>query len=273
MGPMRLAGINIHPVKSTAIRPVEEAYVGRAGIVGDREWMVVDGSGKLVTAREVRELFKVVADTPSTGGPAGVDLLLNAPEMDPLEVAVPEREAPAVGVRFFAKSLTAQAVGEPADAWLRKALGRDDLRLMWCADPTKRAMNPDKYRPGEFAAFHDSSPVSLLTDASADQIDAWAEGDVPAQRFRANLLIEGAPEAFAEDGWREVAIGGARFRVAAPIDRCVMTTIDADTLESGKDPLRALAQHRRWDGKVWAAVHLAVAHPGEIAVGDEVIVS
>ncbi|MFI5624507.1 MOSC domain-containing protein [Nocardioides sp. NPDC051685] len=270
---MRLAGINLHPVKSTAIRPVEEAYVGRAGIVGDREWMVVDGSGTLVTARELRELFTIVADTPSTGGPAGVDLLLNGPEMDPLEVTVPGPEAPAVGVRLFQKPLTAKAVGEPADAWLRKALGRDDLRLVWCADPTKRAMNPAKYRPGEFAAFHDSSPVSLISDASAEQIDAWAEGDVPAGRFRANLLVEGAPEAFAEDGWSEVAIGGARFRVAAPIDRCVMTTIDADTLESGKDPLRALAKHRRWDGKVWAAVHLAVAHPGEIAVGDEVIVS
>jgi uncharacterized protein len=177
---MRLAAINVHPVKSTAIRPVEEAYVGRAGIVGDREWVVVDDSGKLVTARELRALLTVVADTPATGGPAGVDLLLSAPGMDPLEVAVPDREAPVVGVRFFDKQLTAQTVGEGADAWLRKALDRDDLRLMWCADPTKRAMNPAKYRPGEYAAFHDSSPVSLLSEASADQIDEWADGDVPA---------------------------------------------------------------------------------------------
>lgn len=269
---MRLAAINLHPVKSTAIRPVETAYVGRTGIVGDREWMVVDDSGDVVTAREVRELFRVVADTPATGGPAGVDLLLSGPGMDPLEVAVPERAA-SVGVRLFNKPLAAQPAGEAADAWLSTMLGREGLRLMWCADPTKRPMSPAKYRPGEFAAFHDSSPVSLLSDASAAQIDAWAEGDVPAQRFRANLLVEGVSEAFTEDGWGEVAIGGARFRVAAPIDRCVMTTIDPDTLASGKDPLRTLAVHRKWDGKVWAAVHLAVAHPGEVAVGDEVIAS
>lgn len=270
---MRLAAINIHPVKSTAIRPVEEAYVGRAGIVGDREWMVVDGSGKLVTARELRELFRVVADTPATGGPAGVDLLLNRSGMDPLEVAVPGQEAPMAGVRLFGKPLTARVAGATADAWLRKALGREDLRLMWCADPTKRPMNPAKYLPGEYASFHDSSPVSLISDASADQIDEWADDEVSVRRFRANLLIEGVSEAFAEDGWREVAIGGARFRVAASIDRCVMTTIDPETLEKGKDPLRTLAVHRRWGGKVWAAVHLAVVHPGEIAVDDEVIVS
>ena len=273
MDRMRLAGINLHPVKSTAIRPVQEAYVGRAGLVGDREWMVVDGDSTVVTARGLRELFTIVADTPSTGGPAGVDLLLNGPGMDPLEVAVPEQEAPYIEASFSGKPLTGQTVGEAADAWLRQALGRDDLRLVWCADPTKRAMNQTKYRPGELAAFHDSSPVSLLSDASAAQIDTWAEGDVAPCRFRANLYVEGVAEAFAEDGWAEVAIGGARFRVAAPIDRCVMTTIDPDTLESGKDPLRTLAQHRRWDRKVWAAVHLAVLHPGAIAVGDEVIVS
>lgn len=270
---MRLAAISVHPVKSTAIRPVEEAYVGRAGIVGDREWMVVDGSGKLVTARELRELFTVVADTPATGGPDGVDLLLTSDGMDPLEVAVPGEAAPMVGVRLFDKPLTARAVGDTADAWLRKALGRDDLRLMWCVDPTKRPMSPAKYRPGEYASFHDSSPVSLISDASAGQIDEWADDDVPVGRFRANLLIAGVAEAFAEDRWKEVAIGGARFRVAAPIDRCVMTTIDPETLTNGKDPLRTLAVHRKWDGKVWAAMHLAVLHPGEIAVGDEVIVS
>ncbi|MFE6649474.1 MOSC domain-containing protein [Nocardioides sp. NPDC057772] len=270
---MRLAAISVHPVKSTAIRPVEEAYVGRAGIVGDREWMVVDGSGKLVTARELRELFTIVADTPATGGPDGVDLLLTSEGMDPLEVAVPGEAAPTVGVRLFDKPLTARAVGDAADAWLRKALGRDDLRLMWCADPTKRPMNPAKYRPGEYASFHDSSPVSLISDASAGQIDEWADDDVPVGRFRANLLIGGVAAAFAEDGWKELAIGGARFRVAAPIDRCVMTTIDPETLTNGKDPLRTLAVHRKWDGKVWAAMHLAVVHPGEIAVGDEVVVS
>ncbi|TQL70820.1 hypothetical protein FB381_4764 [Nocardioides albertanoniae] len=273
MGRMHLAGINVHPVKSTAIRPVEAAYVGRTGIVGDREWMVVDGRDKLVTARELRSLFEIVAETPATGGPTGVDLTLSGPGADPLEVTAPDEDAPTVGVRFFRKQLTARAVGETADSWLRKVLGRDDLRLMWCAEPTRRAMNPDKFRPGEHAAFHDSSPVSLISDASVGQVDAWADDDVPAGRFRANLLVEGVPEPFAEDGWQEVAIGGARFRVAERIDRCVMTTIDAETLESGKDPLRTLARHRRWDGKVWAAVHLAVVHPGEIAVGDEVIAS
>ncbi|MBO0842194.1 MAG: MOSC domain-containing protein [Nocardioides sp.] len=269
---MRLTGINIHPVKSTAIRPVEQAYVGRTGLVGDREWMVVDTEGELVTARELPELFRVVADVPATGG--SVDLLLRGPGLDPLEVAVPGDDAEALDVRLFATPLTARAAGDAADAWLRKSLGRDDLRLVWCTDPTRRALTEPGLGPDDHAAFQDDSPVSLLSHASVAQVSAWTEEPMVAERFRANLLVDRVAEAFAEEGWSEVAIGGARFRVACPISRCSMTTIDPETLTTGKDPLRALARHRKsGPGPVHTAVHLAVAHPGEIAVGDEVVVS
>lgn len=83
------------------------------------------------------------------------------------------------------------------------------------------------------------------------------------------MLIEGA-EAFAEDGWSNVRIADVPFRVAAPIDRCVMTTIDPVTYAKGKDPIRTLAGFRKWDGKTWMAVHLIPDGEGAIAVGDEI---
>src|SRR5918999_1966538 len=85
---IRLRGINLHPVKSTAIRPVERADVGGSGLVGDREWMVIDADGDLVTARERPVMFRVVADTPATGCPADVPLRLSAPLLGlaPLDV-------------------------------------------------------------------------------------------------------------------------------------------------------------------------------------------
>ena len=268
---MRLAGINLHPVKSTAIRPVPEAYVGRAGLVGDREWMVVDGAGKLVSAREVRELFGIVADTPATGGRA--DLRLSAPGHEAIEVALPTE-----GVRdiemFTRVKMRGRPAGPEADAWLRRVLDRDDLSLVWCHDPFRRVLDTkDGFTASDHATFQDESPISLITDASVAAIDSWSEDTITARRFRPSLVVEGAEEAFAEDGWSEVGIGPVRLRMISPISRCVMTTIDPETLEKGKDPLRTLAAHRRWGGKVWAAVHLAVVHPGEIAVGDEVIVS
>jgi hypothetical protein len=47
-----------------------------------------------------------------------------------------------------------------------------------------------------------------------------------------------------------------------------MTTIDPDTLVSGREPIRTLARHRKWDGKVWFGVNLVPDGVGTIAVGD-----
>jgi uncharacterized protein YcbX len=63
-------------------------------------------------------------------------------------------------------------------------------------------------------------------------------------RFRPNLVVTGC-EAFAEDAWLRLQIGGIVFRAAGPCVRCIMTTTDQETAERGKEPLRTLATYRR----------------------------
>ena len=48
-----------------------------------------------------------------------------------------------------------------------------------------------------------------------------------------------------EDGWKEIAIGDARFALVKPCARCAITTTDQRTGERGKEPLRTLATYRR----------------------------
>jgi len=53
----------------------------------------------------------------------------------------------------------------------------------------------------------------------------------------------------------------------------VMTTIDPVTLVRGKEPIRTLAKHRRWDGKTWFGVLLVPVLDGGrgvVRVGDPV---
>ncbi|MBO1756381.1 MOSC domain-containing protein [Allobranchiibius sp. CTAmp26] len=275
---MQISGLRVHPVKSTAIRAVQTAYVSRAGLRGDREWMVVDGSGELVSARELPLLFSVVTDNRATG--VDVDLRLSAPGVDSLDVTRPQTTP--VAVRMFSDPpMQARPVGDRADAWLRRALGHDDLHLVWCDDPTRRPLDPDHSRVGDHTAFADGFPINLVTDASVRQLDAWvrqtaderAETPVPisAARFRANIEITGAPEPFEEDHWSRIRIGEVDFRVPLPSARCVMTTID-DDLRKGKEPIRTLARHRRWDGKTWFAANLIPDGEGTLSVGDELTV-
>lgn len=276
---MLLLDINVHPVKSTAIRPVEEAYVGLAGLRGDREWMVVDGDGRLVSARELPALFTVIADTPATDAGLRAALRLRTSHREDLLL---ERPAGAPRpVRLHRQDLEGVPVGPEADAWLRAATDHPDLSLVWCDEPTRRRLDPAWAAPTDHTAFADSAPLTLASTASLAQVNEWmadaalrrgdqAPDPLPVSRFRANLVIDGTLEPFAEDSWTHVRIGDVPFRVGARVDRCVMTTIDPDDQGKSKEPIRTLAQHRRWDGKTWFAVKLLPDREGTIRVGDPV---
>ncbi|WP_207210514.1 MOSC domain-containing protein [Nocardioides zhouii] len=275
---MRLVGLNVHPLKSGAIRPVSSVDVLSGGLDGDRRWMVVDGDGSLVSAREVHALFHVVSDTPVTDATVTGALRLRAPGLPDLHLDEPVGEPEAV--RLFSLDLRAVPAGPDADGWLRSALGRDDVRLVWCDDPTRRTLQPGYAEPGDHAAFPDSFPVTVASLASLRQLNDWVveraldlgeepRDPLPIERFRANLVVDG-DEPFAEDRWRVLTVGGVRFRVTKPVDRCVMTTIHPQTLETAKEPIRTLARHRLVDGKTMFAAHLVPLDEGRIAVGDDV---
>lgn len=279
MSNIRVVGLNVHPLKSGAIRPVEAATVERAGFAGDRRWMVVDVDSKLVSAREVPRLFSITSDTPETCADVATGLRLSAPGMPNL--LLPATGSDLVPVRMHRHDLTGALVSPEADDWVSSAAGRPGLRLVRCVDPTLRALNPDFSREGDHTAYADGYPVTLASRRSLAQLNDWiAEGAIergegvpeplPIKRFRPNVVLDGALEPFIEDTWSTVRIGDVTFRVAKPVDRCVMTTIDLADLEKGKEPIRTLARHRRWDGKTWFAMQLIPDGTGVVRVGDEV---
>ena len=275
---MRLSQLHIHPLKSGAILPVERARVEPWGLAGDRRWMVVDADGTLLSAREERALFTVRASTTE----AGDTLTLEAPGAPRLAVGRPE--AAHVPVRLHRHELLARPAGAEADDWLVRVLGRPGVRLVWCDDPTRRSPNPAYGRPGDSVALADGYPVTLTTTSSLRRLNEWitegaldrgepAPDPLPVQRFRPNLVIDGVDRAFAEDDWKRVRIGEVELRVVKHIDRCVMTTIDPDDPQRrGKEPIRALSRHRRWDGLTWFGRQLIPDTLGTLGVGDELTV-
>ncbi|WP_404381104.1 MOSC domain-containing protein [Knoellia locipacati] len=280
---VQVVALNVHPVKSCAIRPVESATVEAAGFAGDRRWMVVDADHRLVSAREAHGLFSVVPDTAETSSEVG-GLRLRAPGMADLHLdsdADGGTGRNVVPVRLHRHDLTGALVSPDADAWVSEAVGRPGLRLVRCVDPSARALNPEFSREGDHTAYADGYPVTLASTRSLARLNYWiAEGAVergepvpeplPMERFRPNVVVDGDLEPFAEDTWGTVRLGDVTFRVAKPVDRCVMTTIDLDSLATGKEPIRTLARHRRWDGATWFAVQLIPDGTGEVRVGDEV---
>ncbi|WP_151526713.1 MOSC domain-containing protein [Serinicoccus kebangsaanensis] len=268
---MRVQQLWRYPVKSFAGEAVETSTVEPWGLEGDRRWGVVGPDGFPVTARECHELLGLTAsqvdeETIRLTARDGASILVETP----------------LGVPVVPVGHSRQGFAPPADQdvseWISEQVGRE-LRLVWQEDPTvRRISGAHGGEEGESLSLADTGPVLLTSEASLTRLGDWIlEGGaepVPMGRFRPNVVVDGE-EPFAEDGWAFVTIGGVRYRRTELCDRCVMTQIDGETLQTGMEPIRTLAQHRRWDGTTWFGIRLVPVGldggSGQVAVGDEVV--
>lgn len=287
---MRVTGLHLYPVKSLGGAPVESAVVEPWGLAGDRRWALVDDAGEPVTARECHALLRLTATVVDdetirvTDRADGASILVDTPlGLGPVPVA------------FSRLAFAAPADADVSD-WVTARVGRP-VRLVWLEDPTARPISGARGgMQGESLSLADAGPLLLASEASLAQLDAWVAADAdqpdvpdldpadlsdasvvepPAgldmRRFRPNLVIDG-DEPFAEDTWPTVQVGDVRFRTTMVCDRCVMTTLDPDTLAGGKEPIRTLARHRRWDRSTWFGTRLVRVGGGtQIHVGDTVV--
>jgi uncharacterized protein YcbX len=105
---------------------------------------------------------------------------------------------------------------------------------------------------------------------TASETDEEPAAPIVMARFRPSVVVACPDDAFAEDDWKHVRIGAVEFRFAEHCDRCVLTTIDPQTRRTGKEPLRTLARHRRWNDKTWFGIRMIPSTTGVIRVGDSV---
>ncbi|MEU1406008.1 MOSC N-terminal beta barrel domain-containing protein [Streptomyces sp. NPDC005728] len=270
MGNAELQSIHVHPVKAFRGVAPREAVVEPWGLAGDRRWALIDDGGKVVTQREQPRLALAAAEPMAGGG-----LLLSAPGQEALTIPVPEPAA-TVATHVFGTKVNAVAACDAAHDWCSAYLGAE-VRLVHMDDPaTRRPVDPEYALPGETVSFADGYPLLVTTVASLDALnsliaqgDHAAEGPLPMNRFRPNVVVAGT-EAWAEDHWTRISIGEVDFRVAKACGRCVVTTTDQDTAARGREPLRTLARHRRAGTKLLFGQNLVPLSPGTVRVGDPV---
>ncbi len=264
---MRVASVSIYPVKSTAPTDLASAEVQLAGLRNDRRWMVVDAVGRKVTAFRHDALLGVTATAREDGS-----LRVGAAGHPDLEIDVPIDGRP-VPTRVT-RLATARDAGEAAAGWFSDIVGKP-VRLVWQDDPAKRTVTEKHGGAGEPLSLADTAPLLLTTTASLSQLNEWIATEhepdaMEMRRFRPNVVVEGDIAPFAEDGWKRVRIGDVVYRFAEHCDRCVVTTIDPVTLKHGREPIRSLARHRKWDGKTWFGIRIIPLDTGRVSVGDEV---
>lgn len=259
--PIRLTGLNVYPVKSCGGFAVDTWDVGPFGLWMDRRWMIVNAKGHFLTQRTRPRLALVRAAL------LGQTLSLGAPGMESIAVAPGGGETGAVAV--WDDLCVAEHCEPHADEWVSELLG-EPARLMFMPETTRREIRRRASESIGRIGFQDAYPFMLLGSASLDDLNSRLDIPVPMNRFRPSLVVTGTA-AYAEDLWTSCRMGEIAMVVTKPCERCRIPTINQETGESAKEPLRTLTQYRRTGEAVNFGMNLAHQNAGVLRIGDAVL--
>lgn len=259
---MILGALNVYPIKSCGGIPAETWTVDERGLQHDRRWMLVDAHGRFMTQRRWPRMALV---TPRFSGQS---LILEAPEMPPLELPLRPEGTWKTNVSVWGDEVAALDAGSEPARWFEHFLGTL-CRLVYQPDDSVRLAGQNYAGPRDRVGFADGFSFLMISSSSLDHLNARLADPVPMDRFRPNIVVGGC-EPHAEDGWSRVRVGSIGFRVVKPCARCSIPMVDQGTAVRSKEPIRTLASYRNFGGAVLFGQNLAHDGTGTLSVGDGV---
>ncbi len=260
---LKVSGLWRYPVKSLRGTACERLAIGPRGPRSDREWMLVDSSGRFLTQRQQPRMALIDAAL------AVDELLLRAPGMAALSLPLQGSAGGTVAVTVWSDVCEGELVDGAADRWLSDFLGVE-CRLVRLPDAAVRQVDRQYAREGDQVGFADGFPLLLISQESLDGLNARLRTPVDMRRFRPNLVISGASP-HAEDEWRRLRIGMLEFEVVKSCSRCPIPGIDPDSAARTPEVLQVLADYRRGDdNKVYFGQNLLHRGEGELHIGQAV---
>ncbi len=253
-----VVGLWRYPVKSMMGEELNAAEVTERGLVGDRQFAVVDAStGKVAGAKNPRkwgnffDFRAAYVEPPESGSklpavrltlPDGTVVTSEQPDLAQVLSRALGREVAFAEAQHDGESSAAQAEEYWPDI---EGLDYRDTVTEWELPP---------------GTFFDLAVVHLLTTATIERLRAlYPEGRFEVRRFRPNIVVATGPDqqGFVENDWigHTVAIGDeVRLRITGPCPRCVMITLPQGDLPKDAGILRAAAQNNQANVGVYAEV-------------------
>ena len=246
---IRIAQLWRYPVKSLAGERLPALTLVADGVVGDREWGILDhGDGRILTARREPRLLFAAARLRANGTPQ-----ITLP--DGTEIAGP---GPATDTALSAW------LGKPVS--LVAAAESQDGRAEYFADATDDTSQALEWTMPA-GRFVDSGPVLLLTTAGLRSGSAaYPGGAWDVRLYRPNVLIELTGEGWLEDTWlgRVLRAGTAQLAPQKTCVLCSMVTRAQPGLAKDVDIYKTV--HRTHGGDAGVRTH--VVQPGILSEGD-----
>jgi uncharacterized protein YcbX len=259
----QLSNLTYYPIKACRGFDVKESNVERMGLEHDRRMMVVTAEGDFLTQREYPKLALI---TPTLKNDT---VTLSAPDFDSIHFNV-QKSGAAWPVHIWkAKEVSAVDQGDETAEWFSNWLGVS-VRLVHIADGFKRTLNPDyAINADDHTGFADGYPILIISEESLQDLNSKLDSPLPMNRFRPNIVVRDCAS-FAEDNWKRIRIGDIEMALVKPCPRCVVTTIDKETLAKSKEPLKTLESYRRHELGAIFGMNVIPLNSGRLELGMNV---
>jgi uncharacterized protein YcbX len=259
----RVSALYIYPIKSCGGIAVTSARIESRGLGFDRRYMLVDHNGRFLTQRQLpaMALLRTTID--------GDALHVAQPGGEVLHLPLEPSFRNVAQVKVWRSELEATTADEPVNRWFSEYLERP-VRLVYMAEHQHRRVSSRRAtRSGDEVSFADGAPILLIGEGSLAALNARLRTPVSMRRFRPNIVVD-ASEAFIEDTWRKIGIGGTELEVAWACARCTMTTVNPESgiADANGEPLRTLREFRRDGANVIFGRNVLTRGAGRISVGD-----
>ncbi|WP_435356536.1 MOSC domain-containing protein [Emticicia sp. SJ17W-69] len=261
--PLIISEITIYPIKSLGGISLQSVIVEERGLQHDRRWVLADEENRFITQRENEQMALIDVSIESDG----LHVSHRLKENTPLTVPFSPQTSDYQKITIWDDIVNAVRVSDEVDAWFSVILGKK-CHLFYQPDDSIRLTDPRySITKEEHTSFSDGYPILIIGQASLDNLNERLDEKVEMKRFRPNLVFSGG-QAHEEDDWKYFTVGEAKLVGVKPCARCVMTTINPETAEKGKEPLKTLNQYRNFGNKILFGQNLLVVETGKISVGD-----
>lgn len=252
-----------YPIKSLGGIEVSESMVLPKGLQYDRRWMLIDENNRFLTQRNYPEMAMIKTSFDQDS------ILIHY--MDITLVLPYQSKGDCLVADVWEDNVNVQEVDETLSKWFSHVL-KMSCKLVAFPEVNTRWVDPDyAIHSNNQTSLSDGYPILIIGQSSLDDLNRRLESPVSIDRFRPNIVFTGGTP-YEEDEWNIFNIGDVKMVGVKPCARCVMTTIDQQTGEQGKEPLATLSSYRKNGNKVLFGLNVIPLKTGLISVGEKIVV-
>lgn len=261
---IQVAHLFVYPIKSLGGFSLQTAEITSTGLKHDRRWMLVDENNLFLSQRSHPQMALLQTAETATG----IEVFHKNNLALSITLPFTNENTDTIKVQVWDDFCDAILVNNLCNEWFSDML-QINCKLVYMPDDSKRLVDKRYAGNEEITSFSDGYPLLMISQSSLDNLNEKLLEPLPMNRFRPNIVFTGG-HAHIEDEMAVFTINEINFLGVKPCSRCVMTTINQQTSEKGKEPLTTLATYRMKNNKIYFGQNVLQQQNGFISVGDEI---